>query len=114
ANSEITIQGAVIIRFIVDDSSMCFVNCHLAAGQSQANARHNDVAGILDAAILPSERDPVTRLDSFSGGGDGTMVLDHELCLLGGDLNYRVDTMSRDTVVMAVKAGNLSKLLERD
>jgi hypothetical protein len=42
------------------------------------------------------------------------MILDHELCLLNGDLNYRIDTMSRDTVVNAVKAGNLAKLLERD
>jgi len=99
---------------MIDDTSLCFVNCHLAAGQSQANARHTDVAAILDSAILPAERDPTTRLDSFVGGGDGTMILDHELCLLSGDLNYRIDTMSRDTVVMAVKANNLSKLLERD
>lgn len=103
-----------MIRFMVDDTSLCFINCHLAAGQSQANARHTDVAAILDAAAFPSERDPTVRLDSYVGGGDGTMVLDHEVCVLAGDLNYRVDTMSRDTVVMAVKAGNLSKLLERD
>lgn len=42
------------------------------------------------------------------------MVLDHELIILNGDLNYRIDTMSRDTVVIAVKQGNLSKLLDRD
>ncbi|PKS05302.1 hypothetical protein jhhlp_008675 [Lomentospora prolificans] len=107
-------KGAVIIRFMVDDTSLCFVNCHLAAGQSQANARHTDVAAILDSALLPSERDPIVRMDSFVGGGDGTMILDHELCLLSGDLNYRIDTMSRDTVVSAVKSNNLAKLLERD
>lgn len=107
-------KGAVMIRFTIDDSSICLINCHLAAGQSQASARHTDIAAILDAAVLPSERDPSTRLDEYVGGGDGTMALDHELCLLNGDLNYRIDTMSRDTVVMAVKAGNLSKLLERD
>lgn len=107
-------KGAVMIRFTIDDTSLCLINCHLAAGQSQANARHTDIAAILDAAVLPSERDPSTRLDTYVGGGDGTMALDHELCLLNGDLNYRIDTMSRDTVVMAVKAGNLGKLLERD
>ncbi len=107
-------KGAIIVRFMVDDTSLCFVNCHLAAGQSQANSRHNDVAAILDASALPSERDPQVRIDSYVGGGDGTMVMDHELCVLNGDLNYRIDTMSRDTVVMAVKAGNLTKLLERD
>ncbi|KAK4657307.1 hypothetical protein QC762_211840 [Podospora pseudocomata] len=107
-------KGAIVVRFMVDDTSLCFVNCHLAAGQSGANQRHNDIAAILEASLLPGERDASVRFDSFVGGGDGTMILDHELCLLNGDLNYRIDTMSRDTVVTAVKAGNLAKLLERD
>lgn len=107
-------KGAIIVRFMVDDTSLCFINCHLAAGQSGANQRHNDIAAIMESAILPVERDPSVRIDSYVGGGDGTMVLDHELCLLNGDLNYRIDTMSRDTVVIAVKQNNLAKLLERD
>ncbi|KAH6685407.1 type I inositol-1,4,5-trisphosphate 5-phosphatase CVP2 [Plectosphaerella plurivora] len=107
-------KGAIVVRFLLDDTSLCFVNCHLAAGQSQANSRHNDVAAILETPIMPAERDPNILMDSFTSGGDGSMVLDHELCLLNGDLNYRIDTMSRDTVVMAVKQNNLAKLLERD
>jgi hypothetical protein len=107
-------KGAVAVRFQIDDSTLCFVNCHLAAGQSQAAARHNDVAEILDQYIFPPEQDHDALIDSFAGGGDGSSVLDHELCILNGDLNYRIDTMSRDTVVMAVKQNNLSKLLERD
>ncbi|RYP54423.1 hypothetical protein DL768_000794 [Monosporascus sp. mg162] len=107
-------KGAIIVRFMVDDTSLCFINCHLAAGQSQANARHNDIREILETAVFQPELDPAVRMDSYTGGGDGTMILDHELCLLNGDLNYRIDTMSRDTVVNAVKAGNLAKLLERD
>lgn len=107
-------KGAIIVRFMIDDTSLCFINCHLAAGQSGANQRHNDLAAIMETALLPVERDPSVRIDSYVGGGDGTMVLDHELCLLNGDLNYRIDTMSRDTVVIAVKQNNLAKLLERD
>lgn len=107
-------KGAIIVKFILDDTSMCFINCHLAAGQSQANSRHNDIAAIMDSTLLPVERDPSVRIDSYVGGGDGTMILDHEICLLNGDLNYRIDTMSRDTVVAAVKANNLAKLLDRD
>lgn len=42
------------------------------------------------------------------------MILDHEICILNGDLNYRIDTMSRDTVINAVKTKNISKLLKRD
>lgn len=107
-------KGAVAIRFRIDDTSLCFVNCHLAAGQSQANSRHADIAAILEANLFPTERDPDTRLDTFTGGGDGSLILDHELCILNGDFNYRIDTMSRDTVVKAVKQQQLTKLLDRD
>ncbi len=107
-------KGALVIRFTLDDSSMCFVNCHLAAGQSQAKQRHADVVAILAGDIFPVERNPTTRLDSLVGGGDGSMILDHELCIWNGDLNYRIDTMSRDAVINAIRSGNLEKLLERD
>jgi Endonuclease/Exonuclease/phosphatase family 2 len=93
---------------------MCFINCHLAAGQTQTKDRNNDITMILESSILPAERDHSARQDSFIGGGDGTMILDHEICILNGDLNYRIDTMGRDTVVSAIKARNLGKLLERD
>ncbi|KAI4280375.1 MAG: hypothetical protein L6R35_005899, partial [Caloplaca aegaea] len=40
--------------------------------------------------------------------------MDHEVCILSGDLNYRIDTMSRDIVIKAVHTKNIEKLLERD
>ncbi|KAH6648919.1 Endonuclease/exonuclease/phosphatase [Truncatella angustata] len=107
-------KGAIVVKFMLDDTSMCFINCHLAAGQQHANSRHNDIAAIMEGSILPVEPDPNVRVDSYIGGGDGTMIMDHEICLLNGDLNYRIDTMSRDTVVAAVKSNNLAKLLDRD
>ena len=42
------------------------------------------------------------------------MILDHEICILNGDLNYRIDAMSRNSVIDAVRQGNLAKLLDRD
>jgi endonuclease/exonuclease/phosphatase family metal-dependent hydrolase len=108
------LQGALILKFLVDDTSLCFINCHLAAGQNQTKDRNFDIASILDSTVLPIEDDDHTRLNSYIGGGDGTMILDHEICILSGDLNYRIDTMSRDAVVSTVKMGNLKKLLERD
>ncbi|KAF2455646.1 hypothetical protein BDY21DRAFT_324299 [Lineolata rhizophorae] len=119
-------KGALIVRFILDDSSICFVNCHLAAGQTQTVHRNNDIAAIMETSALPShpsfsssfpnvsDVSSSSRADTFVGGGDGSMILDHEICILNGDLNYRIDTMSRTTVIEAVKAGNLPKLLERD
>ncbi|KAN0099436.1 putative PI phosphatase group protein-like protein [Hyaloscypha variabilis] len=107
-------KGALIIRFVLDDTSMCFINCHLAAGQNHTKDRNTDISTILESSILPAERDHSVRQDSYVGGGDGTMILDHEICILNGDLNYRIDAMGRDTVITAIKNKNLAKLLERD
>lgn len=107
-------KGALILRFVLDDSSLCFINCHLAAGQSQTAHRNNDIAAILETESLPAEHSLDTRTDLFVNGGDGTMILDHEICILNGDLNYRIDSMSRNVVIDAVRQNNLPKLLERD
>lgn len=107
-------QGALVLRFNFDDTSVCLVNCHLAAGQTQTMHRNNDVAAILESLPFPSEHDTAICRAFFVGGGDGSMILDHEVCILNGDLNYRIDTMSRDMVIKAIHARNLDKLLERD
>jgi hypothetical protein len=107
-------KGALITRFVLDDSSICFVNCHLAAGQTQTSHRNNDVATILEAESLLPERDPETRSSLFVGGGDGTQILDHEICILNGDLNYRIDAMPQKAVIDQIKRGDYTKLLERD
>lgn len=106
-------KGALLLRFILDDSSLCLVNCHLAAGQTQTVHRNNDLTAILESMVLPPIHTS-TRTETLTGGGDGSMILDNEICILNGDLNYRIDTMGRDTVVKAVNARNFSKLLERD
>ncbi|PGH15603.1 hypothetical protein AJ80_05467 [Polytolypa hystricis UAMH7299] len=107
-------KGALILRFILDDSSLCFINCHLAAGQTHTAQRNNDIAAILESESLPVEPSSSARIDLFAGGGDGSMILDHEICILSGDLNYRIDSIPRNTVIEAVKAHNLPKLLDRD
>jgi len=64
----------------------------------------------LEASCLPRP----LQIDNFVGGGDGSMIMDHEICIINGDLNYRIDTMPRDTVIAAIRSNNLTKLLERD
>lgn len=107
-------QGALVFRFVLDDSSLCFVNCHLAAGQTQTAHRNNDIAAILEAETLPSENSLSTRTNQFASGGDGSMIMDHEVCFLNGDLNYRIDAIPRNVIIDAVRQNNLTKLLERD
>ena len=99
---------------MVDDTSLCFINCHLAAGQNQTKDRNFDISSILDSTILPIEERDNVRLDSYIGGGDGTMILDHEICIFSGDLNYRIDTMNSEAIISALNSGKMNKLLERD
>ncbi|KAL4864503.1 hypothetical protein BDV12DRAFT_176045 [Aspergillus spectabilis] len=107
-------KGALVFRFVLDDSSLCFVNCHLAAGQTQTTHRNNDIAAILETESLPAEISLTSRLDHFVSGGDGTMIMDHEICILNGDLNYRIDSIPRNVIIEAIRNNNLPKLLERD
>ncbi|CDZ97268.1 Inositol polyphosphate 5-phosphatase and related proteins [Phaffia rhodozyma] len=106
-------KGAIIARFIVDDSSMCFINCHLAAGQNQKTARNADLASILDE----ESRFPMSSLGrdelAYASGGDGSMVLDHDICFLQGDLNYRID-LRRENVISSLRCGERAYLLEHD
>ncbi|KAH7090022.1 hypothetical protein BKA62DRAFT_677314 [Auriculariales sp. MPI-PUGE-AT-0066] len=59
-------KGAVAVRFVLDDSSICLVNCHLAAGQKHIQQRNADIAAILeDRAALP-----VSGGDGYDQDGD--------------------------------------------
>lgn len=40
-------KGSVAVRFLLDDSSICFVNAHLPAHQKEVSARNQDASSIL-------------------------------------------------------------------
>ncbi|KAF7301001.1 IPPc domain-containing protein [Mycena indigotica] len=104
-------KGGIITRLVIEDSSLCFINCHLAAGQHATRARNADVAAMLEEQSLlpPSQED----LLAYVGGGDGQMALDHEIVFLNGDMNYRID-QRREVIAAAVKSGELESLLAHD
>ncbi|PKI84210.1 hypothetical protein MVES_002141 [Malassezia vespertilionis] len=104
-------KGALIARFVLDDASLCFVNCHLAAGQRRVRQRNLDVAWILQS-VFPSCESKACDV-AFVDGGDGTMILDHEICFFSGDLNYRLD-MHRPTVLQLVQQQKFAELVEID
>ncbi|KAI8982071.1 Endonuclease/exonuclease/phosphatase [Mycotypha africana] len=106
-------KGGIAIRFVYDHSSLCFVNCHLAAGQSHVQQRNADAEGILQSAAFPAH----DYADVFCHGGDGAMVFDHEYCFMSGDFNYRIQ-MNRNEVLKALtntdKLAAWEKLQEQD
>lgn len=63
---------------MIDDSSLCFINCHLAAGQHHVRERNADVAAFLEETnVFPAES--MDNGFAYVDGGDGSMVLDHEI-----------------------------------
>jgi hypothetical protein len=122
-------KGAIVARFVVEDSSICFINCHLAAGQGNKRARDRDLGAILEEKGVFTASGNVL---GYIGGGDGSMISDHEVCFvrrphqavlrnmrilmllqLNGDLNYRID-LRREAVVSSIKSGEISYLLQHD
>lgn len=51
-------KGSIVARMVLDDTSICFSNCHLAAGQSHVRQRNKDLVDILDSGdALPAVAD---------------------------------------------------------
>ena len=111
-------KGAISTRFLCRDTSLCFINCHLAAHQSHVSARNNDVAHILKEVQFPKhpqseDTDNNVGCCIWVDGGDGSMALDHEIVFWSGDLNYRID-MTRQQVLERIEAQDWQTLWEND
>lgn len=102
-------KGSVSIRFLLDDSSICFCNVHLAAHQNELISRNNDAA-----TIIKDTRFKALLQNYTVDGGDGTMILDHESVVLAGDLNYRLESLGRLDVLRMVEERNWTSLVEHD
>ncbi|KAG2361222.1 Endonuclease/exonuclease/phosphatase [Suillus spraguei] len=106
-------KGGIVARFVIGDSSICFINCHLAAGQHHVRQRNADVTAMLEEKSVFPSSDAIDESLVYVGGGDGSMVLDHEIVFLNGDLNYRID-QRRDAVISSIQSGDLEALHTHD
>ncbi|KAJ3270169.1 hypothetical protein HDV01_000504 [Terramyces sp. JEL0728] len=104
-------KGAITSRFVIGDSSFCFVNCHLAAHQNNTSDRNNNINQILKEASFPKIPDCSFL---WERGGDGSMISDHEYVFWNGDLNYRINNLTRDQVVDAATEQNWPLLWQND
>lgn len=107
-------KGGLVVRMLLDDSSICFVNSHLAAGQSGSLQRNKDIETILETQFLgESDNTKYTGKGIFVNGGDGTMILDHEIVFFSGDMNYRLNLL-RPVAIKAIQESDYEKLIEAD
>ena len=72
-------KGAVAVRLVIDDTSLCFLNCHLAAGHRRVRERNADAGAIIEHEKLFPVLETLDETLALVGGGDGTMALDHEI-----------------------------------
>ena len=75
-------KGGVAIRFVLRNTSLCFVCSHFAAGQSQWAERNADYAEITRRITFPHNR----------------RVEQHDFVFWCGDFNYRID-LEREEVI---------------
>lgn len=94
-------KGAVAIRFDFHRTSMCFVNCHLAAHMEELERRNQDYDNIC------------ARL-SFEKLKPLNYIFDHDQIYWFGDMNYRVANIDNQHVKALVEKKCFSALLEHD
>lgn len=105
-------KGSVCVRFLFHDSSICLINCHLAAGHTKVAARNSDAGMVLKTGQF-SETPSSLPEQTFTNGGDGSAIEDIEHCFFFGDLNYRIDG-HRSSVLGMIEDGHLDQLVTQD
>ncbi|KAJ8984771.1 hypothetical protein NQ317_012134 [Molorchus minor] len=92
-------KGGVAVRLELHNTSLCFVNCHLAAHVEEYERRNQDYKDI--NARMNFRRNPLA-------------IKDHEQVYWLGDLNYRITELTTSQVKTLLQRKELVKLLKAD
>lgn len=95
-------KGAICFRFSLFDSSICVVNCHLAAHKNQTRLRNHHIKSILKNAKF--------TLDN----GEIKNVYEHDYIFWAGDLNYRLNKLNTEEIIAKLHNKEYALLLEYD
>lgn len=94
-------KGGVSIRFELHNTSLCFVNSHLAAHVEEFERRNQDFHDICG-------RTQFTNFVPTKG------IKDHDQIFWIGDLNYRITEMDHNTVKKLLDINNIRAVLGAD
>lgn len=85
-------KGGVCARFLLGHMSICFVNVHLASGQNAVMERSQHLAQVLSDAFQGISAKGAQR-PKKNGFERSSIyhVAAHELCIIAGDFNSRLD-----------------------
>ncbi|XP_074596766.1 oculocerebrorenal syndrome of Lowe isoform X2 [Brevipalpus obovatus] len=94
-------KGGVAIRFDFHDTSMCFVNSHLAAHVEEYERRNQDYNDICNRMVFNQFKPP-------------KFIKDHDQVYWFGDLNYRLMNLTRDQVKKMLDEQSFEDLFKYD
>eukprot|EP00743_Colponemidia_sp_Colp-15_P007681 GILK01008315.1.p1 GENE.GILK01008315.1~~GILK01008315.1.p1 ORF type:complete len:980 (+),score=193.72 GILK01008315.1:42-2981(+) len=95
-------KGGVAIRFRMFDSSLCFVNSHLAAHQDNASGRNQDF------------RNLVAKLVFKDSNNIAFNIYEHDHIFWFGDLNYRFNLDDAESIFRHIEREEWETLREFD
>lgn len=94
-------KGGVAIRFDLHNTSICFINSHLAAHVDEYHRRNQDYHEICSRIVFNQFQPP-------------RYIKDHDQIYWLGDLNYRIDDLSTDEIKELVNQSAFDALLVYD
>lgn len=96
------IKGASSVRFTLGDLAVCLTNCHLSPHPEDNVRRTGEIRYILQSQLFES-----SRLSAMQ-------MMDHDVLVLFGDLNFRLENKGFDEVVESVRREDYEGLLASD
>ena len=91
-------KGGVAVRLDFHNTSICFVNSHLAAHVSEFDRRNQDYQDICTRMIFQQSK----------------KIFNHDMVYWMGDLNYRITEFDHNEVKEIISEGKLAELLKAD
>jgi len=98
-------KGAVLVRFVYYNTSMCFVCSHFAAHQKEIKQRNDDFRQTYENSEFVGQ--------SVTGSSTRLEVKMHDYVFWCGDLNYRID-LPNDKCRSLITERDWTSLLEQD
>lgn len=95
-------KGGVAVRLDLCNTSICFVNCHLAAHAEECDRRNQDYNEI-NSRLLFLQAKPIPK-----------GIKDHDQIYWFGDLNYRIENLTSERVKSCITAGEFDILYNND
>ena len=95
-------KGASSIRFMLGDVSLCFTNCHLVPHTENVERRVEELSEIFASQTFEGPDIPSMR------------IMDHDILVLFGDLNFRLDGKEFSEVVEILAQNRGGELLILD